>query len=85
MKVTPYAENVLGTISVYFDVPNQLLILYSAFIKYLKKKKWKYSGATRRLVGDFNKAKYSDRREIYIIFPLRLNLHETTAVNTLCR
>jgi hypothetical protein len=49
------------------------------------KKKWEYSGATRRLVGDFNKAKYSGRREIYIIFPLRLNPHETAAVNTLCR
>jgi hypothetical protein len=32
---------------------------------------WEYSGATRRLVGDFSKAKYSGRREIYIIFPLR--------------
>ena len=47
-------------------------------------KKWEYSGATRRLVGDFNKAKYSGMREIYTI-PLRLSPHETAAVNTLCR
>ena len=46
---------------------------------------WEYSGATRQLFVDFNKAKYSGRREIYIIFPLRFNPRETTAVNTWCR
>jgi hypothetical protein len=88
VKVTPYAEKVLGIIGVYFDVPHQLLILYSTFIKHLRGRGgggWEYSGATRQLFVDFSKAKYSGRREIYIIFPLRLNPHETTAVNTLCR
>jgi hypothetical protein len=85
VKVTPYAEKVLGIISVYFDVPHQLLILYSAFIKHLREGGWEYSGATRQLFVDFNKAKYLGSREIYIIFPLRFNPHETTAVNTWCR
>lgn len=85
VKVTLYADKVLGVISVYFDVPLQLLILYSTFIKHLR------GGNGNTVVQHvsyfvyFNKAKYSGRREIYIIFPLRLNPNETTAVNTLCR
>ena len=68
MKVTPYSEKVLGIISVYFDVPHHLLILYSAFVKHLGRGGgWDYSGATRRVVGNFNKAKYSGRTVIYTV------------------
>jgi hypothetical protein len=38
VKVTPYAEKLLGIVSVYFDVTYQLLILYSGFVKHLRKK-----------------------------------------------
>jgi hypothetical protein len=37
-RLTPYAEeNILGIINVDFDATGKLLIIYSAFIKYLKK------------------------------------------------
>jgi hypothetical protein len=36
-RLTPYAEEMLGIIRVDFDVTGQLLIIYSAFVKYLSK------------------------------------------------
>jgi hypothetical protein len=36
-RLTPYAEEIIGIISVDFDVTGQLLIIYSAFVKYLRK------------------------------------------------
>jgi hypothetical protein len=36
--LTPYAGKLLGIIIVGFDVTGHLLIIYSAFVKYLKKK-----------------------------------------------
>jgi len=36
-SLTPYAEEIVGIISVDFEVPGQLLIIYSAFVKYSKK------------------------------------------------
>jgi hypothetical protein len=36
-RLTPYAEEITGVISVDFDVTGQLLIIYSAFVKYLRK------------------------------------------------
>jgi len=35
-RSTPYTEKLLGIISVDFDVTDQLLIIYSAFIKYFR-------------------------------------------------
>ena len=37
-KLMPYAE--VGDNSVDFNVTGQLLIIFSAFVKYLRKKKW---------------------------------------------
>jgi hypothetical protein len=36
-RLTPYAEEIIGIINVDFDTTGQLLIIYSAFIEYLKK------------------------------------------------
>jgi hypothetical protein len=41
-------RKLLGIISVDFDAVGQLLIIYSAFVKYLKKK-WEYNEAVYQL------------------------------------
>jgi hypothetical protein len=46
-------RKILGVINVDFDVTDQLLIAYSAFIKYLKKK-WGYTGAVHQLLIGFS-------------------------------
>ena len=53
----------MGIISVDFDVTVQLLIIYSPFVKYLRKK-WKYNKATYRLSIDFKKVYDLVRREV---------------------
>jgi len=49
-------------INVDFDAEVHLLIIYSAFIKYLKK--WKYNEAVFQLFIDFKKSYDSARREV---------------------
>jgi hypothetical protein len=50
------------------DVTDRLLIIYSAFVKYLRKK-WEYSEAVHQLFIDFKKAYDSVRMEVlYNIF-----------------
>jgi len=39
----------LGMISVDFDATGQLLIIYSAFVKYFRIKKWEYNEALHHL------------------------------------
>jgi len=53
----------LEIINVNCDARGQLLIIYSAFIKYLKKK-WEYNEAVHQLFLDFKKAYDSVRREV---------------------
>ena len=53
----------MGIISVDFVATGQLMIIYSAFIKYLKKK-WEYSEAVHQLFIDFKKAYDSFRRKV---------------------
>jgi hypothetical protein len=53
----------LGIINVDFDETGQLLIIYSAFVKYLRKK-WEYNEAVHQLFIDFKKAYDSVRREV---------------------
>jgi hypothetical protein len=61
-------SKLLGIISVDFDATGQLLIIYSAFIKYLSKK-WEYNEAVHQLFIDFKKAYDLLRREVlYNIF-----------------
>jgi hypothetical protein len=52
----------LGTISVYFDVTDQLLIRISALVRYLKK--WEDNETVHQLFIDFKKAYDSVRREV---------------------
>jgi hypothetical protein len=53
----------LGTISVDFDVTDQLLIRFFAFVRCWKKK-WKYSETVHELFIDFKKAYDSMRRKV---------------------
>ena len=45
------------------DATGQLLIIYSAFVKYLRKK-WEYNEAVHQLFIEFKKAYDSVRREV---------------------
>jgi hypothetical protein len=59
-------RKLLGIINVDFHKTGQPLIIYSAFIKYLKKmKEREYSEAGHRLFIDFKKAYESVRREVF--------------------
>ena len=67
-RLTPYPEEINGIIKVDFDTTGQLLIIYFAFVKYLRKK-WQYNEAVHQLFVDFKKAYDLARREIlYNIF-----------------
>jgi len=58
-------------INVDFDAADQLLIIYSAFVKYLRKK-WEYSEAVHQLFIEFKKAYDSVRRGVCRVFSLNL-------------
>ena len=47
-----------------FSATEQLLITYSAFVKYLKKKKWECNEAVHQLYIDFKKAYERVKREV---------------------
>jgi len=55
-------RNLLGITSVDFDTTGQLLIVYSAFVKYLRKK-LEYNAVHQLFIG-FKKACDSFRREV---------------------
>jgi len=58
-------SKLLGIINVGFDTTVQLLIIYSAFVKYLRKKwEYTYDEAVHQLFIDFKKAYDSLRREV---------------------
>jgi len=67
----------LGIINVDFDATGQLLITYSAFIKYLRKK-WEYNEAVHKLSIGFKKAYDSVKRVglynilIEFVIPMKL-------------
>jgi hypothetical protein len=54
----------LGIISLGFDVTDQLLIRFSAFVRYWRKK-WEYNETVHLLFIDFKKAYDSVRREVF--------------------
>src|SRR5215469_8856458 len=56
-------RKLLGIINVGSDATGRLLIIYSAFVKYLRKK-WEYNEAVHHLFIDFKKAYDSVRREV---------------------
>jgi hypothetical protein len=55
-------RKLLGIINVDSDAIGQLLIIYSVFVKYLKRK-WEHNKAVHQLFIDFKKAYDSVRRE----------------------
>jgi hypothetical protein len=59
----PYAEEITGIINVDFDAIGQLLIIYSAFVKFLRKK-LEYNEAVNQLFIDYQKDCNSVRREV---------------------
>jgi hypothetical protein len=67
-------RKLLGTISVGFDVTGQLLIIYSAFVKYLRKK-WKYNEAAHQLFVDSKKAFDAVRREVLCNILVEFGFH----------
>ena len=56
-------RKLLGIIRVDSDATGQLIIIYSAFGKYLKKK-WEYNEAVHQLFIDYKKAYDPVRREV---------------------
>jgi len=62
-KLTPYADKIIGNITVDFEATGQLLILCPAFIKYLRKN-GEYNKAVHQLFTYFKKAYDSIRREV---------------------
>ena len=56
-------RKLLGIINVDSDATGRLLIIYSAFGKYLRKK-WEYNEAVHQLFIDFKKTYDSVRREV---------------------
>ena len=56
-------------ISVDFYTVYQLLIVYSAFVKYFRKK-WEYNEAVHQLFIDFKKAYDAVGREVCVVFSL---------------
>jgi hypothetical protein len=63
-RLTPYAEKIIGDYQCGFYATGKLLIIYSAFIKYLRKK-WEYNEAMQQLFTDFQKAYDSVRWEVF--------------------
>jgi len=61
-RLTPHVEELLGVINVDFYATGQLLVIYSAFVKYLKKRE--YNEAKHQLFTDFKKAYDSVRKEV---------------------
>jgi hypothetical protein len=53
----------LGIISEGFDITYQLLIRFSAFVRYCRRN-WEYNRTVHNLFIDFKKAYDSERREV---------------------
>ena len=62
-RLTPHAEEIIGDHQFGFDAIGQQLIIYSAFIKYLRKK-LEYNEAVHQLFTNFKQAYDSVRREV---------------------
>jgi hypothetical protein len=73
-QLTPYAEEIIGIIIVDFDATGQQLIIYSAFVKYLRKK-WEYNEAVHQLFIDFKRAYDSGRRKVLYYILTEFGIH----------
>jgi hypothetical protein len=63
LKLTVYAEEILGIVSVDLNVTGQLMIICSAFVKYIRKK-WENNEKVHQLFIDFKNGYDSVRREV---------------------
>jgi hypothetical protein len=63
-RFTPYAEEIIEVLHCGFQWSGQLVIMYSAFVKYLGGEKWEYNEAVLQLFTDFKKGNGSVRREV---------------------
>lgn len=62
-RLNAYVGEIFGIISAHFDITNQLLIIYSAFVKYLRK--WEYYGASISAICRITESLYdSVRRQV---------------------
>jgi hypothetical protein len=73
-------KKLLETISVDFDATGQLLIIYSAYSKYLRKK-WEYSEVVHQPFIDFKKLFDSVRREVLYNILTEWFPHESSKAN----
>jgi hypothetical protein len=67
-------RKLLGTISVDFDATSQLLIIYSTFVNYLKKK-WEYNEEVRQLFVHIIEAYDSVGLEVSYNILIDLGIH----------
>ena len=74
------SKKLLRIISVDFVATGQLLIIYSSFVKYVKKKIWGYNAAVHRLLIDFKPTTHLEGKSC-IIFSLSLVHLETGKAN----
>jgi len=73
-KLTPYAEKLLGIITVDFDATDQLLTICSVVVKYMRKK-LKYNRPVHQHFIDFKKACDSVRREVFYKILIEFSIH----------
>ena len=82
--LTSHVEEMLGIINLDFDIAGQLLIIYSLFVEYLKKKCKYNEEAVHHLFIDFRKSYDSVRGEvlynILIEFDIPMKLERLTKV-----
>jgi len=75
-------RKLLGIIRVDFKTTGELLTIYFAFVKYLKKK-WEYSEAVHQLFIDFKKDYGSGRRDVLcsILIEFGISMKLVTLIN----
>ena len=57
-------RKLLGIINVGLDTAGEVLVIYSAFVRYFRKK-WEYNDEVHQLFTDYRKAYDSVRREVF--------------------
>ena len=73
-------RKISGITSVAFDATGRLLIIYSVFAKY-SKKKWEYNEEVHQLFIDFKNAYDSVRREILYKILIEFGIPRKRKVN----
>jgi hypothetical protein len=66
-RLSPYMDEIIETINIDFDVRDQLLIRFSAFVRYWRKK-WEYGETVHQLFIYFKKVCDTVRKKYCRIF-----------------